>query len=156
MTCMLRIGLFLGGLLVFGSPATTLRAGQGGAGDAVQDASPAYGYDAHGRRDPFVSLLARGAEPRPPTARPAGPAGILIGEVAVKGVVRDRTGFLAMIQGPDKRTYVVRPGEKLFDGSVKAITGDGVVFAQDVNDPLATVKQKEVQKAVRPSESRSR
>ena len=40
-------------------------------------------------------------------------------------------------------------GERLLDGAVKSITADTVIFAQDVNDPLSTVKQKEVRKALR-------
>ena len=38
----------------------------------------------------------------------------------------------------------------MFDGTVKAITQDAVVFSQDVNDPLSLVKQREVRKAIRP------
>ena len=75
--------------------------------------------------------------------------GLLIAEVAVKGIVRDRSGLIAMVQGPGTKTFIVRPGEKLMDGSVKAITDDSVVFSQDVNDPLSMVKQKEVRKTVR-------
>jgi hypothetical protein len=112
-----------------------------------------YAYDAAGRRDPFVSLLRRGADPRTSGSRPTGVPGLLIGEVTVKGIVRDRSGFIAMIQGPDnKQTFIIRPGEKLMDGSVKAITADSVVFSQDVNDPLSMVKQKEIRKTVRPTE----
>jgi Tfp pilus assembly protein PilP len=73
----------------------------------------------------------------------------LIAEVAVKGIVRDRSGLIAMVQGPGTKTFIVHPGEKLMDGSVKAITDDSVVFSQDVNDPLSMVKQKEVRKMVR-------
>ena len=108
-----------------------------------------YSYDPAGRRDPFVSLLARGSDPRSSSARPAGLPGLLIAEVAVKGIVRDRSGFIAMIQGPSTKTFIVRTGEKLLDGSVKAITADAVVFSQDVNDPLSMVKEKEVRKTVR-------
>jgi hypothetical protein len=82
--------------------------------------------------------------------RPPGPAGLLIGEVTVKGIVRDRSGFIAMIQGPDTKTFIVRPGEKLMDGTVKSITADTVVFLQDVTDPLSLVKQRELRKSVRP------
>ena len=112
-------------------------------------AAPAYSYDPQGRRDPFVSLLSRGSDSRAAGSRPAGLPGLLIGEVTVKGIVRDRTGFIAMIQGPDTRTFIVRSGEKLMDGTVKAITADSVVFSQDVNDPLSMVKQKEIRKTVR-------
>ena len=57
--------------------------------------------------------------------------------------------FIAMVQAPDNKTYIVRPGEKLMDGSVKSITPDTVVFSQDVNDPLSPVKQREIRKSVR-------
>ena len=127
----------------------TSTAGRGTAPAAAAPAAAPYTYDPAGRRDPFVSLLARGSDPRSSSARPAGLPGLLIAEVAVKGIVRDRSGFIAMIQGPSTKTFIVRTGEKLLDGSVKAITADAVVFSQDVNDPLSMVKQKEVRKTVR-------
>ena len=132
------------------APATAAPAAAGGE----QAAAPqGYSYDPAGRRDPFVSLLRRGGDSRGPANRPAGVPGLMIGEVTVKGIIRDRSGFIAMIQGPDtKQTFVIRTGEKLMDGSVKAITADGVVFSQDVNDPLSLVKQKEIRKTVRPSD----
>ena len=118
-----------------------------------QPAPPAaaggFTYDPQGRRDPFVSLLSRGNDPRSMVNRPPGLPGVLIGEVTVKGIVRDRSGFIAMVQAPDNKTYIVRPGEKLMDGSVKSITPDTVVFSQDVNDPLSPVKQREIRKSVR-------
>jgi Tfp pilus assembly protein PilP len=113
---------------------------------------PAYTYEPEGRRDPFVSLLARGSDPASAASRPPGLPGLLINEVIVKGIVRDRNGFIAMIQGPDTKTHIVRGGDKLMDGTVKSITADTVVFSQDVNDPLSLVKQREVRKAVRPLE----
>lgn len=111
--------------------------------------APRFTYDAQGRRDPFLSLVARGSDPGSAATRPAGLPGLLIAEVAVKGIVRDRSGWIAMVQGPGTKTFIVRPGEKLMDGTVKAITNDSVVFSQDVNDPLSMVKQKEVRKTVR-------
>ena len=114
-----------------------------------------YTYDPAGRRDPFISLLGRGEETRAPSvARPSGVTGLLIGEVTVKGVLRDRSGFMAMLQAPDNKTYTVRVGDKLMDGSVKSITQEQVVFSQDVNDPLSLVKQREVPKPVRQAEGR--
>jgi Tfp pilus assembly protein PilP len=132
-------------------PAGGSQAPPAGEAPRADEPSP-YGYEAEGRRDPFVSLVARGKDPRTASSRPPGVGGLLIGEVSVRGVVRDRTGYIAMIQGPDRKTFIVRAGEQLMDGSIKAITDDGIVFAQDVTDPLATVKQKEVHKSVRPLE----
>jgi Tfp pilus assembly protein PilP len=124
------------------------RATNGTPAPASQPA-PSFTYDPQGRRDPFVSLVARGSDPGSAATRPAGLPGLLIAEVAVKGIVRDRSGWIAMVQGPGTKTFIVRPGEKLMDGTVKAISSDSVVFSQDVNDPLSMVKQKEVRKTVR-------
>jgi hypothetical protein len=118
----------------------------------ASDPTPPYSYNPEGRRDPFISLLSRGSDPGSATNRPAGLAGMLIAEVAVKGIIRDRTGFIAMVQGTAPKTFTIRPGDKLMDGTVKAITADSVVFSEDVNDPLSMVKQKEVRKTVRPAD----
>ena len=115
---------------------------------------PGYVYDPAGRRDPFVSLVGRGEDARTPAVRPAGLSGLLIGEITVKGVVRDRTGFIAMLHAPDNKTYTVRVGDKLLDGTVKSINQEKVIFSQDVNDPLSLVKQREVPKPVRQAEGR--
>ena len=121
---------------------------------AEQGPEPAgYSYKAEGRRDPFVSLVGRGNDPKQST-HAEGIPGLLVNEVTVKGVIRGRTGFIAMIQAPDNKTYIVRSGDRLLDGAVKAITQDGVVFWQDVNDPLSLVKQREVPKRVRATEGR--
>ena len=120
-----------------------------GTATPTPPAAPPYTYEPQGRRDPFVSLIARGSDPGSAASRPTGLPGLLISEVAVKGIVRDRSGLIAMVQGPGTKTFIVRTGEKLMDGTVKAITNDSVVFSQDVNDPLSMVKQKEVRKTVR-------
>ncbi|HET7695099.1 MAG TPA: hypothetical protein VFK57_05275 [Vicinamibacterales bacterium] len=121
------------------------------AGQAPAPAGAGYSYDPAGRRDPFVSLSARGSDlPVAAGQRPAGLPGLLIGEVNVKGTFKSpKGGFLALLQAPDGRTYTVKQGDKVFDGSVKAITADAVVFSQDVNDPLSLVKQREVRKSIR-------
>jgi Tfp pilus assembly protein PilP len=135
-----------------GQPATKPPAPTGTSATAPAQPAPAvppYTYDALGRRDPFVSLLTRGSDPQAASSRPAGLAGVTISEANVKGIVRDRSGLIAMIQGTGTKTFIVRAGERLMDGSVKAIAADSVVFAQDVQDPLSMVKQKEVRKTVR-------
>ncbi len=125
---------------------------QAPAGSSAPAPEPAYTYDPAGRRDPFVSLLGRGNDGKPSGSRVAGVPGLLINEVSIKGIIRDRSGFIAMVQGADNRTYVVRAGDRLMDGTVKAIVQDAVVFSQDVNDPLSLVKQKEIRKNLRSSE----
>ncbi len=122
------------------------------AAQPVPEAEPGYAYRPEGRRDPFVSLVGRGSDPKAAANHAAGLPGMLINEVGLKGIMKAPSGFVALLQGPDKKTYSVRPGQRLLDGSVKAITADTIVFSQDVNDPLSLVKQREVRKTLRSGE----
>ena len=122
---------------------------QPGAKPAAPLPSPAFTYSPEGRRDPFVSLIGSSIDPRFSGARPSGVPGLLINEIGIKGIVKDRAGFAALIQGPDNKTYVIKAGDRLMDGTVKSIVQDAVVFSQDVNDPLSLVKQKEIRKTLR-------
>jgi len=115
-----------------------------------QAADGVYTYDGQGRRDPFVSLLNRGDVMRPNGAvRPAGLQGLMVTEIMVKGILRTTNGFVAVIQGSDNHGYIVHQGDHVLDGSIKSIMQDAVVFSEDVNDPLSTVKQREVRKPIR-------
>lgn len=133
-------------------------AGQPQAGQAAQPApkagepAPAFTYNPEGRRDPFVSLIGKGSDPKAQGTRPPGVPGLLINEVSVKGIVRNSSGYVALIQGADTKTYVIKAGDRLLDGTVKSIVQDAVVFSQDVNDPLSLVKQKEIRKPLRSGE----
>ena len=118
---------------------------------AAPQAPSGYSYDPGGRRDPFSSLAGRG-DPRLSGTRPPGLAGVLINEISLKGIVKDPNGYFAMIQGPDNKTYTLRAGDRLMDGSVKSVLPGVVVFLQDVNDPLSLIKQREIKKTLRASE----
>jgi Tfp pilus assembly protein PilP len=112
-----------------------------------------YTYQAEGRRDPFTTLLGTGAQNTPiGLQRPNGPAGISVDELSVRGVMQSRGRLIGMIQGPDNKAYVVHAGDKLLDGVIKAVTTQGLVIVQEVNDPLSLVKQREVIKRLRSQE----
>jgi Tfp pilus assembly protein PilP len=123
-------------------------------------ASPAlqnrgFTYTPEGRRDPFVDLLRRGtgvdlAAISGP--RPTGLKGLGTGEVTLKGTMASKGAYVGILQGSDSRTYVVHPGEKLFDGTVRTITADSMVILQQVNDPLSKETQREVRKVLRQTE----
>ena len=122
----------------------------------VPAATPAppdnYTYNPEGRRDPFVSLLRGGSDERGARAGASGVdgiSGLMVDEISVRGVVAGRNGYVAMVMGPDKKTYIVRANDKLLDGTVKAVTAQGLVILQEVNDPLSLVKQKEIRKMLR-------
>lgn len=138
-------------------PASAPGAPPPATAEAAPRPAPApYSYDPAGRRDPFVSLLGRGSDPGRSGSRPPGVSGFLIGEISLKGIVRDPSGMFAIIQGPDNKSYILRPGDRLMDGSVKSVLADAVVFAQDVNDPLSLVKQREIRKSLRSNEESRR
>jgi len=111
-----------------------------------------YTYEAQGRRDPFLSVLGTGIEPKLSSKRGAGPAGMLTSDIAVRGVMQNGSSFTALVVGPDQKTYMVHAGDKLLDGTVKAVTSDGLTIVQDVNDPLSLVKTREVRKLLRSRE----
>lgn len=136
------------------APAPPAAQAQSVEPEGTRAAELPYSYNPEGRRDPFLSLLGRGNEPLAMGARPPGIAGLLIAEVTVKGTLRDQSGFIALVQSPENKTYMIRTGDRLLDGSVKAIGQDKVIFSQDVTDPLSLVKQREVPKAVRPADGR--
>ena len=106
-----------------------------------------YVYDPAGRRDPFTNLLGGGNGPM--SRKGEGPSGIAVAEISVRGVMQSRSGLIAMVQGPDNKTYIVHQGDKLLDGSIKTITAQGLIIEQDVNDPLSVVKQREVRRLLR-------
>jgi Tfp pilus assembly protein PilP len=110
----------------------------------------AYVYEAQGRRDPFTNLLNTGAvDPRGTLSRGEGLAGLLVNEIVVRAVVESRAKTVALIQGPDGRSYNIHAGDKLLDGTVTSINPQGLVIMQVVNDPLSTQKQREVRKLLR-------
>ena len=108
-----------------------------------------YTYQSGGRRDPFVSLVGIGTDPRAAEKRGEGAAGLTVAEISVRGVMQSRGALVAMVQGPDNRTYIVHQGDKLLDGTIKSITPQGLVIVQEVNDPLSLAKQREVRKLLR-------
>jgi Tfp pilus assembly protein PilP len=133
-------------------PATPATAATAPVAEAAPTPPANFAYEAGERRDPFVSLVRRGPEARQTPAkgaRPEGIAGVLVEEVALRGLVQSRGAWVAMIAAPNGRNYTIRPGDRLMDGSVRAISGQSVVLMQDVNDPLSLEKHREVRKQLR-------
>ena len=111
-------------------------------------ASDSYSYDPGGRRDPFLTLLG-GSTGAKSAARIESASSIAVAEVSVRGVLESRGKLVAMVKGPDNKTYIVHQGDRLLDGAIKSITPQGLVIEQEVNDPLSVVKQREVRKLLR-------
>ena len=144
-----------------GAPATPQPAAAPPAG-APQPAAPGaqappapaaepYNYDPAGRRDPFISLMARGVEPVQ-GRKVTGLAGMLTGELMLRGVLQSQGAYVALVAGPDGKTYTAHANDRLLDGIIRTVTPQGLVIMQEVNDPLSLVKQREVRKGLRAAE----
>ena len=69
-----------------------------------------------------AALLEQRAPPKPTTA-------FLIEELEIAGIFRTPRGYAAMVQAkPIKLSYIIYPGETLYDGQLVAIDDDQVVF----------------------------
>ncbi len=110
-----------------------------------------FTYDPKGRRDPFESIFDKKKEVGD---RPSGIRGMEIAELDLQGIVitPDGKDKFAIVLGTDNKGYNLREGDELFNGKVKTIEKDRVVFLQKVNDPLSIKEYTEVAKRLSPDE----
>lgn len=109
-------------------------------------------YDSGGRRDPFASLVTpkrasvsgEGARQRPP----AGLAGVALADVLVRGVVRNGGTMLAILEGPNRQSYVSRVNDRLLDATIVRIDADGVIFGEQAERGMAP---NHLRKSLRPA-----
>ena len=111
-----------------------------------------FSYDPGNRRDPFKSLLAGPDRPEFRGPRPEGIAGLLIDEIDLTGIFRTSKGFVAQVVAANqKKSYLLKEGDQLYDGDVVSINHNEVVFKQVVQDPTALKPFREVVKSLNPS-----
>jgi hypothetical protein len=111
-----------------------------------------FSYDPGNRRDPFNSLLAGPDRPEFRGQRPEGIAGLLIDEIDLTGIFRTSKGFVAQVVAANqKKSYLLKEGDQLYDGDVVSINHNEVVFKQVVQDPTALKPFREVVKSLNPS-----
>ena len=104
-----------------------------------------YSYDPAGRRDPFRSLLVR-PEDRARGDRPLGVPGMSIDDIAIYGIWKTRSGYIAQVRATDNKSYLIRAGDLLYDGEVTRVGPNEVVFRQNINDPQSVKPFREVTK----------
>lgn len=110
-----------------------------------------FTYDPGNRRDPFKSLLAAPDRPEFRGPRPDGVPGLLIDEIDLTGIFRTSKGFVAQVVAANqKKSYLLREGDQLYDGDVVSINRAEVVFKQIVQDPTALKPFREVVKSLNP------
>ena len=111
-----------------------------------------FSYDPGNRRDPFKSLLAGPERTEIRGPRPEGIPGLLIDEIDLKGIWRTAKGFVAQVVATNqKKTFLLKEGDQLYDGDVVSTNRAEVVFKQIVQDPTALKPFREVIKSLNPS-----
>lgn len=111
-----------------------------------------FSYDPGNRRDPFKSLLAAPDRPEFRGPRPEGVPGLLIDEIDLTGIFHTSKGFVAQVVAANqKKSYLLKEGDQLYDGDVVSINKNEVVFKQVVQDPTALKPFREVVKSLNPS-----
>jgi len=99
------------------------------------------------RRDPFESLIGRqgnkAAGPLPP-----GKLGLQVSTLRLDGIVRSPNGMIAVVSNPQARTYFLREGDRLYDGSVEKISMDGVSFHEEGKDAFGKPVEHQVNKRI--------
>jgi len=99
------------------------------------------------RRDPFESLLAH-SQSKGPSNLPPGKAGLQVSTLRLDGIVRAPNGMIAVVSNPQARTYFLREGDHLYDGSVEKITMDGVSFHEEGKDAFGKPVERQVNKRI--------
>lgn len=112
-------------------------------GEEASDAGLGFTYDPAGRRDPFRSLLA-GPLKEDLGERPPGLRGMGVEEIRLQGIMKLPEGYVAMVQGTDNLSYMVRAGTVLWDGTVERVEPGRVVFKLQVSDPTSLKPYREV------------
>jgi hypothetical protein len=98
---------------------------------------------ATGGRDPFVRPTAESDEANaappdaesPPLPRLEGLSALSRSEITVRGVLKANGRNVALVQGPDRKHHAIRPGDRLRDGVVLAVTPGGLVMVANEKTP---------------------
>ncbi|MBI5192555.1 MAG: pilus assembly protein PilP [Nitrospirae bacterium] len=101
---------------------------------AGTDTKEAYSYHNRGRRDPFKSLLYGIKEKKKAGLTPLQQRSL--SELRVIGIVWGQQGYIAMIETPDGKGFVIKEGTLVGpdNGVVKKITGDSVIIEESYTD----------------------
>ena len=77
---------------------------------------------------------------------------ITFDEIDLTGIFRTSKGFVAQVVAANqKKSFLLREGDQLYDGDVVSINRNEVVFKQIVQDPTALKPFREVVKSLNPT-----
>jgi Tfp pilus assembly protein PilP len=112
-------------------------------------AAPAESEVKQARRDPFESLVGRQkAQSDAAKNLPPGKAGLQVSTLRLDGIVKAPNGMIAVVSNPQARTYFLREGDHLYDGTVEKISMDGVSFHEEGKDAFGKPMERQVNKRI--------
>src|SRR6266850_782040 len=114
---------------------------------APRTSAPAESEIRMARRDPFESLVGR-QQGKGSQVLPPGKAGLQVSTLRLDGIVKAPNGMIAVVSNPQARTYFLREGDHLFDGSVEKISMDGVSFHEEGKDAFGKPMERQVNKRI--------
>ena len=124
---------------VAGKPQAAKKPAAGQTAQVEIDPPPAltvpqgYSYEPRGRRDPFVNPVPKpvgGETVARPLIRPDGLPGVLVSEVKLSGIIYSPQATMKKaILVVGRSTYFAGQGDSLFDGVVREIRPNEVVFS---------------------------
>jgi hypothetical protein len=112
-------------------------------------------YKSGRRRDPFLNPLVtkKGANlDEQEEARglpPPGIAGTYIAQAALQGIVVRDDARVAIVRGADSRAYFLQEGDRLFDGYLKLVESDSVLFIRETKMRSGRIFTQDVTKRLR-------
>ena len=98
------------------------------------------------RRDPFESLIGRNNKTQ--LNLPPGKLGLQVSTLRLDGIVSAPNGMIAVVSNPQARTYFLREGDRLYDGSVEKISMEGVSFHEEGKDAFGKPVERQVNKRI--------
>ena len=115
----------------------------------AKPATPAAAKVPAGKRDPFVNPVVRvAAGGGTGSMCSTGKRCLMINEMVLRGIVKTQGGNIAVVSNSANRAYFLKESDPVFNGMVMKITGDSVVFKENVVDNLGRETTREVVKRV--------
>jgi Tfp pilus assembly protein PilP len=115
--------------------------------ESKQTVAPPSGftYNPEGRRDPFKDLLAgRGRSDKTAAGEPE----VFIDDLILFGIVKNKSGFTAMIGMPQGFPMFVHVGDKFTDGFVLSINESQVVLRKTQERGIPLIRPRDIIKEI--------
>lgn len=100
-----------------------------------------------GKRDPFVSVI-RPESPHKGPVCTTGKKCLVVGQMALRGVVRSGNTVIAVVQNREGKTYFLHEKDPVFNGQVVRIHPDSIVFRETVIDRAGRQSARDVVKRI--------